>query len=405
MRKALFYSGAAGLCLGARMTFDLVRGLRHHGLDATWLMICDSVEHPPRQMVTTTLAIDAEPWWRVITRDEIIEETRNFLDEGGDIVFDWNADFPYKSALIQRISVLSDAPFSKLPQIQANLAPHAGLTTVDMNHAIFLRDFGIENRQVFVPHGGASHRPTTPLKKSADRNIPILFVGNLQSRPDRDFINTAVGPDTEPVVRDIFMEAVDRASDGVEPYLALRSAAMDRSINLLTAIGPKMVLAMTSTLATWIESNRRLRLLSSLRSHPVHVAGQIGAGFFNKLPDNIVSYGLLWGNQVLSAMQNARITLNTVGVFPGGSHERIWYAMHAGSLVATDHSDFLSETFEDGRDIIFLDQPEDADTILSQVLEDPEKMDRMTAEALEIYLEHHTWQERAGRIVRGFDLT
>jgi hypothetical protein len=406
MKRILCFSTAAGRCLVPRMSFDLVEGLRRLGFDATLLLVAqgEGDDLPPPEVAAPALAIPQQTWWRLIPNSRVVEETLGFLESGGQMIMDWNAVLAFPDAPFPRISLLTDAPWSKLAEIRGNLSPRSGLGVVDINHGAFLRDFGVENRSVFVPHGGPSDRGDGGRLSAAERDIPILFVGNLQSRPDRAFIQSVLGADAPKVVSEIFQVAVDAASDGVDPYLALRGAAAERSVDLIPDLGDSSVLAMTRQLATWVESNRRFRLLTSIRSHPVHLVGQVGEGYFDRLPDTITLGGFLWGHEVLERMRNARITLNTVGVFPGGSHERIWYGMHAGSLVVTDPSDFLAETFEDGRTVVFLDRPEDADTVLGEYLSDPARQDRMTAEALEVYLEHHTWTERAGRVVRGFGL-
>ena len=407
MRKVLFFSSAAGMCLVSRMALDLVSGLRDLGLDATLLLIAeggDAAEIPERAVSCKFLAFTDEPWWRVIPASTVFAEIRAFLENGGEVVMDWNAALAFRDPPFQRIAVLTDAPYSKLAELRGNLSPQAGVTTVDLGHTDFLRDFGIRNPSVFVPHGGPSARPTVPVRSAAERDVPILFVGNLLSRSDSAYIRSVVGADNPAVVREIFAAAVDMASDGVEPYSALRLAALQRSVDLVPALGQDNVLGLLQILARWVESNRRFRLLSAIRRHPVHLVGQIGEGFFGTLPDTVVPYGFRWGSEVLTLMRRARITLNTVGVFPGGSHERIWYGMHSGSLVATDPSDFMAETFEDGHNIVFLQDPESADDTLGELLARPDRLDAMTADAMDVYLENHTWRERAARIVTGFGL-
>jgi glycosyltransferase involved in cell wall biosynthesis len=108
-----------------------------------------------------------------------------------------------------------------------------------------------------------------------------------------------------------------------------------------------------------------------------------------------------WGD-VLELMANAKVVLNSRITFSRGAHERMFYALSRGAVVATEPSAFLADELENRLGMVLL--PADAgdmDRTLEGLLADDAALDEIRRRGLESYVGRHTWKERAARILEG----
>jgi spore maturation protein CgeB len=77
--------------------------------------------------------------------------------------------------------------------------------------------------------------------------------------------------------------------------------------------------------------------------------------------------------------------------------ERIANMMLSKTVVLTDKSDYLTEHFTDGTDIVFFDreQLEHLPETIKSLLADESGRRRIAEAGYQNALEHHTWRERA----------
>ena len=164
----------------------------------------------------------------------------------------------------------------------------------------------------------------------------------------------------------------------------------------LETLGLRPFIDLLSFVATFAESHRRHQLLTSLPQVKIVIAGRISPSFFEAPPPNLSAIGIVDETAALALIRKSRVLLNSVTVFPAGSHERIWYGMACGAAVCTDYSSFVEETMTYGREILSLE-----DAMASQGGSLAEKLAGTTGvlgtahAARHVYAASHTWRQRA----------
>lgn len=293
----------------------------------------------------------------------------------------------------ERLSFISDAPFGQWDNI-ARMAPEHWLTFVDAGHQAFLDDAGLPQRRVFVPHGGPPPLDAPPL---AERSIGLLFVGNLVRSPRLADLLANLGAGTDPMVGRVLAEAAERCVEqGEEPYLAFRAACAGHGFAAMAAFPPGVLSQLLQMLSAFVENHARWRLLTHPWRNPVVVVGQVADHFFaGRAPDHLRFLGLHSGDAVVELVRQARVVLNRVAVFPDGAHERVWLAMAAGTVVATDASRLVEADFVMGEHILPAARPE----AVESALDDLPRLAAMAEGARAIYAGRHTWRQRAGSII------
>lgn len=376
--RLLVTAPASVYCLVHHMMRDLHDGLVALGLDSVYVQQQAS-EASAEFVATAQDCIRSGEDWCMIDVN------------GRNTLHGVPADGRYR-----RLSFMTDAPFTLWDDITAMPAGDM-MTYVDANHATFLDDAGVTRPRLFLPHAGPLPEAAPPAM--AERDIPLLFVGNLTHPPGRDHLERLFSSATDPLVRRVFSDAADLClAEGREPYVALKAACAVHGLAAAAVFPPAVLARLARELSLWVEAHRRRHLLTALGGAPVTVVGLRDPGFFgDDLPDlNFV--GLATGEQVRALLSRSRVVINSVSVFPGGSHERIWYAMAAGAVVATDPSTLVERDFRFGEHLLSLaDDLEDASR-------DLRRLDRMAAAARDVYLRTHTWHRRAEAVARALGL-
>lgn len=299
----------------------------------------------------------------------------------------------------RKFSFVTDHPAVVLEPLAA-APPDALFGCVDRGHPDFLRAVGLPRRTIFFPHGGPE--PEEGLPTMGERDIPLLFVGHLATLPRRD--DLAAGLEGNPPrVREVMMAAAAEAAEGVaEPFACLCNACGAAAIDWRD-FGAEGLHTAIDVISRWAEARVRRRLLDALSGLPVTVVGRVADGFFDRAPERFNLVGPMDFDTVRGLMRRTRLLLNSVAVFPDGSHERLWYGMAAGCAVATDPSRFVAEDFRDGESILFWPQEPAAMRALAQrAVDDPEGLQAMAETARPTYAARHTWRERASRLLTAF---
>lgn len=104
----------------------------------------------------------------------------------------------------------------------------------------------------------------------------------------------------------------------------------------------------------------------------------------------------------LALMENSKIVLNQMAWFKDGGSERIFNAMLQGSVCVTDDSIYLKKQLTDGEDIVFysLDALEKLPELVSGLLHDPDRMQRIADCGYNNAAAHHTWEHRAAELAK-----
>lgn len=130
----------------------------------------------------------------------------------------------------------------------------------------------------------------------------------------------------------------------------------------------------------------------------VHVFGADWDKLECKTPENIIkNSGQVSSARCVSAVRNARISLNVMPWFKDGAHDRIFTAMLQKTVALTDDSRYLRKEFTDGEDIMFfsLEGRKYLPDIVYMLLRDEANAIRIAENGYHRAAEAHTWKTRA----------
>ncbi len=301
---------------------------------------------------------------------------------------------------IPLIDILVDHPATHAPLLRR--LPRNHITTyLDRGHREYLDHAMPGARVVFLPHGGP--KPLDPPPPMAERPIRVLLSGNFHAAGDiRETLARVLGRPRD--------EGLDRAADAMlarvmdaieDPF----RAAMTELSLLRNPPPPEerwlMAETLTAPICAMVSNEHRIRFLNELGDVPATVIGEIHPDAKVPRRDGIDYLGPKGFEEILALLPQTRILANVIPYFSDGSHERVFYGMAAGCVLASTPSRYLAEDFKDGESILY-HQAGDAGLSerVAAILTDAPKADAMARAALAAYAPKHTWGERA-RVLAG----
>ena len=318
------------------------------------------------------------------------------------LVFDTNGKSSFsvqgKKFIRNRFSYISDAPYSIWPYI-IQMDRRSVITYSDQSHRQFLDDIGYKKPSFFMPHGGPL--PVKPHIDFKDRDINVLVLGRVQKAESLDDIVDRVGAGL-PDLRKILDRAFEKAlSENLEPYLALKSICLEGGIDLISSLPHPALFELLKSFYRWMEMTNRNKLLQEITDVKIDFVGPIRDEIAGITDRNHNFHHKQLGEDCLKFMDRAKVVLNSVTVFPDGSHERIWFAMAHGAAVFTDYSRFVAETFRGDENILFIDNTNHRQSVdrLKNAMESGDALATLADKASAIYPHHHTWEKRLGTVL------
>jgi len=320
-----------------------------------------------------------------------VEDARRHAAESTALI-DLNGKMRFElSKRLKKFSMLIDHPFAHFEPL-LDAPADAVIGYLDRSHRDVLEAVGLHQDKVFLPHGGPP--PDSDPKPIAERTVPALFCGRLETSPRITDLRDGLAGNPE-IVRDIVLDTAEQAAERVPLFSAFGAACRARGLDF-DAFDLDGLATALQRASDWAEAHHRHKHPSALSGVDVHLVGSVMDGFFETGPDHITFLGPRPFVTCIEMMREARVLLNSVTVFPTGSHERDWYAMAAGAALLTDRSAFVEETFTAGENILFWPEDPAAITDLSRtVLRDAEHLQNLADAATPIYAAHHTWRQRA----------
>lgn len=106
--------------------------------------------------------------------------------------------------------------------------------------------------------------------------------------------------------------------------------------------------------------------------------------------------------ETLPIMNQAKINLNVMPWFKDGTHDRIFNVFLQGSLALTDTSLWLSENFQNKRDIVYygLDKLEEVQELVHYYLKNPDEAVEVIQNGFEIVRTKYTWNNIVEQILK-----
>lgn len=234
-------------------------------------------------------------------------------------------------------------------------------------------------------HAGPPPHPA--IQKASDRPLDIIFIGQVwKPKTIADWNKDLELSQQE---SELFQSAIDISSGKKQGVFSSFSKAReklsltldrDRSIDILCA------------LERYIHQTTRYQILKSITKHQVQIYGAADPEIIQEMPQHKF-HGAVSFAKGLEIMANAKIVLNPVAVFRDGGHERIFYALSRGAVVASTYSHFLAEEFDNQLGLIPVEEDQDNDQALSEVLTGG-KLDKIQAAGVQNYRNRHLWDHR-----------
>lgn len=293
---------------------------------------------------------------------------------------------------IPRYTLFESHPLNHLEHLAA--APRqVAYSVVCDSHRAALVQLGIPaDRILHVPHAGPP--PLPRVADSADRPLPVLFLGNIRALPS-----------TAEWLAELGLTAPEGQA-AAEVLEAVRAGEGDSFPQTLAAMGRRGLapnLVRDAKVATRVEARlndmRRLETLAALRTVPVEVFGAIDPSL--RLPGTLRAHGPVRFAKALSLMDNAKLVLNFTP-FRTGAHERVFYGLSRGACVLSDPTSLLAPGAAGEGGVIF-PEPGRLDEQVSALLADGPALDRRRAAGREWYGARHTWAHRAADILSMMD--
>ncbi len=297
------------------------------------------------------------------------------------------------------VDIMMDHPFTYTPAL-TTMPKNTICICQDRNHMKFLQRFYPEIETVgFLPHGGTLQRGEIPLIR--DRSIDVLYTGGI-SRPFVDKVMPDFGKYDFPAeeygreILDILIGEPWHTSEEIIEQVLL-SHGVEFEDHILRDVIYDM--RYVDLLAT---SYYREKTIRTLVDNGIKVTLN-GAGWDKtdivKHP-NLAFGGMAPINEAVQKGLISKIVLSTMTWFKDGTHDRVFSGMLAGAVSVTDSSVYMKEIFTDDEAPVMFELSE-MDTLADTVkglLEDEDRMQKLSIEGKERAERDLTWQHRAAEI-------
>lgn len=346
-------------------------------------------------VAVTTIVDEAGPGQRVADFLSALPPNRRFLLIDGNC----RANKQINDPRAIRFSLIVDHPAWRVAEFTgAKLGTLMGFT--DESHLAAADRLGLPFQKLFFPHAGPP--PDHAMIPLADRPIDVLVCGNF-AEPLTDAEWRAEHPEIPTSVADIVLEAADRLATSLTTCLsAWDETCAARGFDARAGLAPAELCQAWVSIERLATARRRRDVLSGLADHvAMHVVAAVLPSYLRDHP-NIVAHGALPFAEVRKAFPLTKVVINTLARFAYGSHERIWYGLASGCIVATDESHFVLRDFANDKSLLVLPWGREQEAFrqhLVDLLRQPARMDEMQRAARPIYASRHTWHQRVMPLV------
>lgn len=275
-----------------------------------------------------------------------------------------------------------------------DVSPAYGIVVcADRNHAGYVQRFYPSvHKALFLPTGGEELHPGLPKKPVVERAIDVLLIGSYKYHAEYTYDETDGA-----VLDDLISHPSKTLEQAVEDYVKkIQPGLTDEKLKQI------------------IQSHRfaETNLCAMYRLEIVHAL--VKAGITVTVYGNGWEQTDLFGHpllichppvsfrEALLLMEDSKIVLNQMAWFKDGGSERIFNAMLQGAVCLTDDSIYLREQFTDGEDLVFysLQELNRLPQIVKDLLEDPDRMQRIADSGYRAAAAGHTWAHSAEELLR-----
>ena len=263
----------------------------------------------------------------------------------------------------------------------------------DRNHANYVKRFYPSMRKsFFLPTGGEELHPGQPKKPIAERTIDLLYIGG--NKYNGNFVCDATA--------EALMDGM--TCDPHKPFEQVVEDYMTKVQPNLSDAELKLIIQKYRFVDLQVTGMYRLEVLRTLARAGITVT--VYGNDWNqtdlmKYP-NIDCHAPISLEEGIALMEDSKIVLNQFAWFKDGCCERIFNTMLQKAVCVTDDSSYLREQFTDGEDIVFysLNALNKLPELVSGLLQDPVRMQRIADRGYDNASAHHTWAHCAAEFAK-----
>lgn len=383
MRKILVIRGVSSYDVLGRAADEICRGFRNCGYEVDMI---DSVD------------IDSEN--QLMECLEHIEDYEFYFSIQAIL---WNLE-PYKFQELQkikRVGWIVDDPVYHQKRLLGSTGQDAYVLIVRDSHAREIRqEFPKFERVAALYHGGFQSE-----RKIAycDKDIEVFFPGTYTSLKDSEEKVNAIEGVFGQIARNVKGRII-----GTNLASSWTEELRDYLKEIDVAVDEDEFLAMKRVLYPLDQYQRdymRQRVIENLLVHGIKVS-VVGTGWENydgagKEKLEILSSEGVGIEEVIVLMQRSKIVLNNTNILDG-MHERIFTAMLAGAVCVTNEYELLDELLENEKELVTfpLNHLECLPDIIKDLLEHPDKAERIAKAGYQAAVDKHTWERRGEQIIK-----
>ena len=314
-----------------------------------------------------------------------ILEEEEFIEEDGQRLWD--------KRNVRCINLVVDHPFYYHKHMKIRPMNYVQYN-VDRLHVDYVRRFFPGIRCGFLPLAGTKlPGPTLPWE---ERDMDVLFTGNYTPPCKFERHIKRINDEYTAFYYGIINELIKHPQRGIDEVVEEHTK---REIPEITESELADVMENIIFIDLYVRFYFRGLVVKTLLEAGIQVYC-VGSGWDLLACDRMdcmVNLGPSDSEGCLQYLQRAKLALNVMPWFKQGAHDRIFNALLQHSLPVSDTSGYLSEIFEDGKDIAFysLNHIDLLPNRVKQLLQNSEKTKIMIGKGYGEVSSGHKWENRA----------
>lgn len=334
-------------------------------------------------------------------KDEIRWEELSEIDENTVVITFNNIGSGFelwKKANVKLYNILVDHPAYYIKTIVNDFYEGYHAVCIDRKHVEFLQEIFPKAKDsfMFLPHGGLCINADT-----GRRDIDVLYAGGFMSEDEINFPLLPFEHDSEGFYEFLFADYENNSSS--EPQDVVKRYAKQFGLKLNAEQYYIMTYYALGSVELAYLAQRRINIIERMAASGinVHLCGpKVWEPIAAKYPEQITYHGMLSPKECLELIARSKVLINDHPNFADGSHERVFNGMLNGAVVLSNESIYLSERFEDGRDILFWDGNDCDSAVMKvkKVLEDDSLREEIVKNACS-KVQKDTWSDRLKELI------
>lgn len=298
------------------------------------------------------------------------------------------------------ISLLQDAPYSaKIGNIHIPARNHI-ICYLDRSHQEIMGLLGLampNSKKLFLPMAGCIN-----LNKSLEEIIHqekkydvVVCAGLWNGNPQREWHDKA--DRVTSVMLDNIADYMEEYPVNIYTATQIIFYEMGLNLEIMLPILKKYLWS----LLEYIKVYRRIKSVKFLVDNGIR-PDVFGGGWENApYAAKLNIHGYITYRESIEVISKAKVLFQDQAEFNDGAHDRVFTSMLNGTVVVSEYSKYLSEEFEDGKDIFLYDWKNGTARLkmLNNILCNKSMYDNIVISAYNKADERHRWINRAKQII------